>query len=76
MRNMAMDRNTFKSMVIHMKHARGSSGLQESEHTPNTFEILPDVHRRTPSAVAPPHDEDESEEERWRDDGGESGEVV
>ena len=75
MRNMAMDRNTFKSMGIHMKHARGSSGLQESESGPNKSETLPDLRRRSLSEISPPHEND-SDEERWRDDGGESGEVV
>jgi len=75
MRNIAMDRNALKSMNTRVKHARGSSGLQESESGPNKSEILPDLHRRTLSE-APPSQEHETDEERWRDDGGESGEVV
>ncbi|MEX1139753.1 MAG: hypothetical protein WEF53_10470 [Bacteroidota bacterium] len=75
MRNNATGRDALKSMNIHKKHARGSSGFQESESGPNKSETLPDLHRRTPSEASHSQEND-SDEERWRDCGGESGEVV
>lgn len=76
MRNSATDRSAVKkNMAIHKKHPRGSSGLQELENGPDESGTLPNLHRRVPSEVSPPRESD-PDEERWRDDGGESGEVV
>ena len=75
MRNNTSVRSAVKSMAIHKKHPRGSSGLQESENGPNSSGALPNLHRRTPSDKSPPPEHD-PDEERWRDEGGESGEVV
>lgn len=56
-------------MAIHKKHPRGSSG------NPDESTALPDLHRRNQTEEAIPQ-EKETDEERWRDDGGESGETV
>lgn len=61
--------------MIHKKHPRGSSGLQAAENNPDESTALPDLHRRNQTEEAVPQ-ENETDEERWRDDGGESGETV
>jgi len=61
-------------MMSYKKHLRGSSGLQGAENNSEKPVVLPVLQRSPPED--PPAQQLGIGEDRWQDDGGESGEVV